>query len=226
MLTVVCAQTGNYLGRGREYVYALRRMVQEHLTVPHRFAVMTDDEPLNYLGINVIKAGFKGWWQKLAMFKPGLLQGRVLFLDLDTLILKNIDHLAAYDGPFATLHDFWRGRGGLGPAVMLFDAAWAGTLYDEWKAEGFPMRGNGDQTWLENRDQGRFTKSVDLLQDLFPGEFVSYKEHCTAARRGWRDLNDQVPPPAAARVVCFHGKPRPHEVGGWVKDHWKEMAYG
>lgn len=226
MLNVVCVQTGNYLGRGVEYVENLRRGVSANLTVPHRFVVVTDDDPANYPGARAVPSRHGGWWEKLRLFEPGLFTDRVMFLDLDTVVLKNIDHIAAYDGPFATLEDFWRPGRGLGPAVMLFDPAYAGTLYEEWAAEGFPKNGHGDQAWLENRDQGRFRKSVDILQRLFPGEFVSYKEHCTSRGRGWRDVADQVPPPTEARVVCFHGRPRPHEVGGWVRNYWKEVEHG
>ena len=225
MLNVVCVQTDNYLGRGREYVENLQRAVSEHLTVPYRFVCVTDD-----YGVNVdtcIPPKFKGWWEKIRLFQPGLFDDRVMFLDLDTLILKNIDHIAAYDGPFATLEDFWR-AGRLGPAVMLFDPQYTCSVYMDWEAQGFPMQGNGDQTWLDNLDQGRFRKNADKLQNLFPGEFVSYKEHCTAGRRSWRNINDQLPPPDKARVVCFHGRPRVHECGGWVADTWNqlEVAYG
>jgi hypothetical protein len=224
VLNVISVQTGNYLGRGAEYVRNLQRMVCENLTMPHRFVCLTDAQ---VDGIECIPAKFENWWEKVRMFERGLFEGRCLYLDLDTLILGNIDHIAAYAGSFATLHDFWRGRKGLGPAVIVWTPGdLSESLYDEWKAEGFPRAGT-DQTWIENRTQGRFQKQIDLLQDLFPGQFVSYKEHCTAARRGWRNLSDQVPPPDGARVVCFHGRPRPHEVGGWVHEVWgMEVAHG
>jgi hypothetical protein len=218
VLNVVCVQTGNYLGRGLEYVRNLHRMVEEHLSLPHRFVCLTDS-PIR--GIDCIASKHEGWWEKLRIFQPGLFSGRVMFLDLDTLILGNIDHVASYDGHFATLHDFWRGERGLGPAVMLFDPKWAGSLYEEWAGQGFPTLGS-DQIWLENRDQGRFMKMVDILQSMHPGEFVSYKEHCTSGKRSWRgNLADQLPPPDGARVVCFHGRPRVHEVGGWVREVWE-----
>lgn len=215
MLNVVCVQTGNYLGRGVEYVQNLHRMVEQHLTIPHRFYVLTDDAASNYPGAIAKPAAHKGWWAKLEIFNPDMrFEGRVMFLDLDTLIVGNIDHIAAYQGHFATLHDFWR-PAGLGPAVMLFDPEWAAWIYQEWRAEGHPKTDpRGDQGWLENRNQGRMRKEVDILQDMHPGEIVSYKTHCVSGI------------PAGARVVCFHGKPRPHEVNGWVKDYWKEPAYG
>lgn len=208
-LNVVCVQTGNYLGRGAEYVRRLRQQVRQHLTLPHRFYVVTDDVASEYRGCVVKPAKFRGWWEKVRLFQPGMFTGRVLLLDLDTVIVGNIDHIAAYDGNFATLHDFWRPEG-LGPAVMLWDTAWAGFIYEEWKAEGFPMTDpRGDQFWIENRNQGRMRKDVDILQTMFPGQFVSYKTHCTHGI------------PDGARVVCFHGTPRPHEVGGI---YWPEKG--
>lgn len=214
MLNVVCVQTGNYLGRGVDYVHNLRDMVRRNLTLPHRFCVLTDDAASNYPGMRVMPAQHKGWWEKLRIFKRGLFTERVLFLDLDTIIVGNIDHIASYTGHFATLHDFWRERG-LGPAVMLFDPAWADFIYGEWAAERFPKGDpRGDQGWIENLHQGRMRKDVDILQEMHPGEFFSYKTSCLHGI------------PDGARVVCFHGKPRPHEVGGWVKDYWKEPAYG
>lgn len=211
MLTVVCVQTGNYLGRGVEYVLRLKAEVEQHLTVPHRFVCMTDFE---IPGVECRHATFRGWWEKLRIFEPGLFRGRVMFLDLDTFILDNIDHIAAYDGRMAMPHDFFRGRRGLGPAVMLFDPSWASFIYEEWAACGFPQTDpRGDQGWMENLNQGRMYRDVEILQELFPRQFYSYKAHCTSG----------IPP--GAKVICFHGKPRPHEAPGWVREHW-ERSHG
>lgn len=213
MLNVVCVNTGDYLGRGREYVAGLRAEVGRHLARPHVFTVVTDDDPEAYPGCRVIAARFGGWWEKIRLFEPGLFRGRVMFLDLDTFILGGIGHIADYDGPFATLHDFWRPHG-LGPAVMLFDPEWARFIWDDWAAAGFPRENaRGDQAWIEDRRQGRMRKTAHILQDLHPGEIVSYKTHCLDG------------PPPDARIVCFHGVPRPHEVradapGGWAAAHW------
>ena len=42
------------------------------------------------LSINIDRS-IKGWWNKCLLFKPGLLNGKCLYLDLDMIILKNID---------------------------------------------------------------------------------------------------------------------------------------
>lgn len=81
MLSVVCLNTGNYLGRGEEYVRNLRRMVARNLTVPHEFVCLTEAD---------ISA--KGWWGKLELVQRRW-GGWVLYLDLDIVIRGNIDRL-------------------------------------------------------------------------------------------------------------------------------------
>lgn len=217
MLNIVLVQTQNYCGMGAEYVHNLRRQLARNLTIPFRVYVLTDDVASNYPGAIVKPSVYRGWWEKLRIFKPGMFrEGHVMFLDLDTIILENIDHIASYKGHFATLRDFWNPQG-LGPAVMIFDPAWASFIYEEWAADGFPMTdGRGDQAWIENLHQGRMRKEVDILQDMHPGEFHSYKTTCTNGI------------PQGAKVVCFHGKPRPHQVrDGWVPQYFKEEpVYG
>lgn len=208
-LSVVCVQTGNYLGRGVEYVRKLRRQVRQHLTLPHEWFVVTDEPASLYPGMVCRPAKLPGWWEKLHLFKRGMFpDGRVLFLDLDTFIVGNIDDIAAVDAPFATLRDFWRPEG-LGPAVMLWRTDAVLGIWEEFIATGGVMtHPQGDQGFLENMDQGRFRKNAVILQDRFPGRIVSYKTHCTSGI------------PDGASVVCFHGKPRPHEANSWVKEYW------
>lgn len=205
-LSVVVVQTNDYLGRGSEYVKKLRRQVRKNLTIPHEFFVVTDDPASFYPRMKVKPSALPGWWEKLRLFKPGMFpDGRVLFLDLDTFIVGNIDDIASLDTPFATLRDFWR-KDGLGPAVMLWRTDANLGIWEGWEAAGKPMNlANGDHGWLEQHFGNR---KPDILQDRFPGRFVSYKTHCTTCI------------PEGASVVCFHGKPRPHEATGWAKEYW------
>jgi hypothetical protein len=207
VLSVVCVQVGNYLGRGPEYVGKLRRSIQRYLTLAHRFYVVTDDAASNYPGMRCKPASplLRGWWQKLRLFKPGMFpEGRVIFIDLDTLILGNIDALASYDGEFAILEDFYR-RGGYGSGVMLWRSGFGARIWEAYEAAGFPQGDTGgDQAFLE-----RTAPRAEFLQKRFPGVFESYKVH---AREG-----------AHGPVVCFHGQPRPHEVGGWAGAAWNAL---
>ena len=183
-LSVVVVQTNDYLGRGAEYVKKLRRQVRKHLTLPHEFFVVTDDPASFYPRMKVKPAALPGWWEKLRLFKPGMFpDGRVLFLDLDTFIVGNIDDIASYDGPFATLRDFWR-KDGLGPAVMIWRTDAEMGIWEEFVAEGMKMtHPQGDQGFREPRPgalqaphrppAGQVPGAVRVLQDalrhLHPG---------------------------------------------------------
>lgn len=180
LLNVICVNKGNYLGRGAEYVENLRDGVRRHLRGPFAFHVITD-------------APGEGWWAKISLFEPGRFKGRCLYFDLDTVIVGSLDHMAAYKGSFAALSDFYRPEA-LASGVMMWEAGEADHIYTRWIEAGMPQFHRfGDGGWI-----GEMMPQAARLQKLFPGQFVSLKAHC----------GDGVP--YGARVVCFHGNPRPH----------------
>lgn len=215
-VTFCCVNVGNYEGRGAEYVNNLHDMVRRNLSegYPGRFVCVTDDPTGLDERIAVIKApeDVSGWWVKLWLFKRGVFADgeRVIFMDLDTLVIGELDALASYRGQFAILRDFYYPQQ-VGPAVMSWEAgAYVATIWQEWDACGRPQDGHGDLWWINQLDQGRFSNRADKLQALFPGAFVSYKADCRPY------------PPKSAKVVCFHGQPRPHDApDAWVSDVWK-----
>ena len=213
-VTFVCLNAGNYCGRGAEYVNNLADMVKRNMPngVVWKFVCLTDDATGLDDGIEVIPlpADLETWWGKLYLFKPGLFQegSRMVFFDLDTLIVDSLAKILQYRGDMAILRDFYQPNRGA-PGVILWRAGFGSQIWNEWEAEGRPRNPMGDLGWIEGLDQGRFTRQIDRLQDLFPGVFVSYKVTKGAA-------------PIKAGVVCFHGHPRPHEVvTGWVPAVWK-----
>lgn len=204
--TFCCVNAGDYLGRGNEYVDKLFDMVKRNLPdgVVFKFVCFTDDagttEGIEYRPID---QRLEGWKNKIAMFKDGTFADgeRVIYLDLDTLIIGRLDQILDYQGEFAILRDFWRPEG-LGPAVMLWRGGYGKFIWDEYEQAGLPDL--NDQEWLEKV----LTKPA-ILQDMYQGFFCSYKGDC------------KPHPPQNTRIVCFHGLPRPHEVDGWVADVWK-----
>ena len=211
MLHIVCVNKGNYLGRGVEYVNVLYDQVRRNLEsgTKGEFVVFTDKMETGYhpeIVQRLLPDTVTGWWSKLYLFKRGLFRDgdRVLFFDLDTLIIGTLDDVAKYDGEFAMLRDFYRPNN-MQSSVMAWRAGFGAHIWDEYLNAGMPTHDpHGDQNWIEGLTE------PDVLQDLFPGAFVSYKVHCKPY------------PPRGARIIVFHGKPRPHEVlGGWVPDVWK-----
>lgn len=200
-LYVVVVQVGNYAQRGAEYVNILHAAVERHLTVPHKFVCFTD----NPTGINCETRPIKGdgWFAKLYLFKE-FTEGKVIFFDLDTLIVDNINFMAKFNGKFAILRDFYRPKG-YGSGVMMWRGGFGHEITDSYEADGCPMVNGGDQIYIESK-----VKKAKLLQDLYPNKIVSYKAHAMTGK------------PDKAAIVAFHGYPKPSDFTfGWVHDEWK-----
>lgn len=210
MIDVVCVKVGDKYGP--EYVNRLYAMVERHFTVPHVFNCLTDDThglDLRVVAISLNGVDLKGWWAKMLLFKMPLLDFYpVIYFDLDTVIVDNIDFMVA-QLKLAMLRDFYHSDN-YGSGVLIIDAAhnwiWQKFMENREYYEGL----GGDQQAVESMLRAN-NESPDILQDLFPDKIVSYKVHC------------QNRIPSGAAVVCFHGMPRPHEAeASWIAEHWKE----
>jgi hypothetical protein len=186
---IVTLCTGNKYGE--EYVENLFNALDRNTTVPFKFECIRESE-------------FPGWWGKVEIFPP---KERIVFLDLDTIIVDNCDFLFQYKGPFCILRDFYR-KDGYGSAVMSIAPGFGAEISRTFLAnpEDAMKKVHGDQNWIE-----RNVKDADLWQDKFPGKIVSFKVHCNGKY------------PAGAAVVCTHGFPKPHQITHipWVKENWR-----
>jgi hypothetical protein len=188
-----------------DYVERLAAGVSSHLTVPHRFVCLSDvPVPVERIPLEF---GLPGWWSKMELFR---LPPPVLYFDLDTVIVGSLDGIAdhARRSAFTALRDFYR-PDGLGSGMM----SWALDVSDLYRAfSESPIRwmdqygARGDQAFIEDR-----FRKPDKWQDVVPGQVVSYKAHVRKATRRLETGTGDIPD--NARVVCFHGKPRPREIG-------------
>ena len=192
-LTVACVlrSGGDF---DAEYVERLRDGVAAHLELEHRFVALSDcPVPCERLSL---QTDWPGWWAKLELFRQ-LRTGRTLYFDLDTVIVGPLDAIAATPWRFAMLRD-WLHPTTFNSSVM----AWSGD-WSHIAAEFTVERGAGYRTPQRWVDQGWIAEHAgpppQVLQDAFPGAFVSRK---VGPRHG-----------PAERVVCFHGHPRPRDVG-------------
>lgn len=238
LINIVCLKWGTLYGP--DYVNKLFAGINRNTTVPFKFHCFTDDTtninphvethplPHDIPGV--------GWWQKLYLFSAELpIEGKILYVDLDTLITDNIDDILQCDKKFVVLHDFFRirqpskrdkfglGADAVGSGVLMWDAGKYTHIWDTFIADPQSIIENlhphGDQKHIE-QVQGKRS----YFQDLFPGQIVSFKIHC---RQGL---------PKHAKIVCYHGKPSIPEsintttkVQGytippttWVKKYWNE----
>lgn len=184
-----------------DHVRALRFGVGAHLREPHRFVCLSDVDVPGVRVSPLLAPAWPGWWSKIALFSPGRLTGRVLYIDLDSVVVGDLSEIAAYAGPFAMLSDFYRPER---PAsgVMAWEADCPEALA-VWRAftrdPAAAMRtAGGDQGFIREV----LGDEVARLQDAFPGQLVSFKAHCGAGV------------PEGARLVCYHGRPKPWDAEG------------
>jgi hypothetical protein len=187
-LTVVCVKCRplyTYTDVNRLY-----KMVEKNLRGKHKFVCFTDDAEGLKCQSKTLPAGVNGWWAKLSLFRSGILQGKVLYIDLDSIILDSLDFVMDYKGHFGILRDFLYPHGMYNSSVMIWDREFP-HIWENWLKAGKPSREWGDQAWI--REQ---MPAADLLQDYFPGKFLSWKADCIKSI------------PDGAVLVTFHGKPK------------------
>ncbi len=139
---------------------------------------------------------YPGWWSKMELFRPDI-KGDLLYFDLDTMIVGNIDDILAVN-TLTVLSDFnYLNR--VASGMMFIPERERAFIWEEWiknpKAHMEQWGGHGDGGFLS-----QYWEHAARWQDLVPDQIVSYKKHC---------LNGV---PKEARVVCFHGRPRPRDV--------------
>lgn len=207
-VTVACVLRSGGRVYGPEWVHALAAGVRQHLPGA-RFACLSD---VHVPGVPTIRLehGWPGWWAKVELFRPGLFPGRVVYLDLDTLPVGDMTDLGCYDGPLATLSDFYRPEH-MASGVILFDPDAVGHVYDAFRRdpEGI-IAAHPDRSdfWY-----ARVLGDPDRIQDLYPHQVVSLKAH--ARQRA----------PGGARLVCGHGPPRfSSPEAGWAHELWTRRA--
>jgi len=208
-IVTVLKTGGDY---GPEHVYWLKRQVNEHLP-GHDFWCLTDAVSVPYRV--PLQHDLPGWWSKMEVCRPDI-TGTVFYLDLDTVILRDLEPLVRDQSQSIVLRDVLRGLRNpqaVQSSVMLLTERHRALVWDWWVWND-PQRimqecaHGGDQLVYE-----RVLKTVcSFWQDTHPGMVQSYKVDL--------DGRDQHATPDASLVV-FHGTPRP-----WDVDHaWVPKLY-
>lgn len=201
------------------YVNHIANSVKEHTTVPYKFVVLTDH--FEGYGPNVhqiipFEHNFPKWWGKMELFKPNKFDTeKIFYIDLDTCIVDNIDDMLQYGGKFFGLRDFYS-QCSLGSGLLCwknYDAR-IFQLYEEFMENSTANMNNnrgGDQQFIRSV----IGNYIEYVQDVYPKAVVSYKKDCV-------NVTKDVSIPEGAKIICFHGPPRPmHVKHSEIKKHWR-----
>lgn len=249
--TIVCIKWGRLFGP--EYVNRLYSGVRRNIDLPVRFLCMTEHPEGIHPDVEILDlpqepfrkemdaalavANRQGAMRKVSLFRQGAipdLEGPVLGFDLDVVITGDLTPIwELAPGKVAMRHDWIERRKGRPTghgSVFRFDPARHGYLYEDLAANAYAevekARGS-EQRYTSHKamDNGDF--------EYIPEDWVvSFKHDCLDLP----PMNYMRQPhlPEAARVVCFHGRPKMTEaVEGyrgsllrwslpcdWLRDHW------
>jgi hypothetical protein len=236
MATVLCMKWGRRYGS--DYVNTLYSMVGRNLTLAHRFICLTDDadgirpevECRGLPALTLAPEWERSPWRKLSCFAPELrdLDGPVLFLDLDLVIVDNIDCFFSYPGEFCIIENWTQpGRGIGNSSVFRYLAGAQEDVFARFSAHAaevvrtFP----NSQTFL--------SRSVPALT-YWPASWCrSFKHECLPGRLLRRLRAAALP--EGAKIIVFHGHPKPPDAArgvwpepgkglrpaAWVADYWR-----
>jgi len=206
IVACVLRQGGRYTGG---WVRHLQAGVDRHLSSDYRLVCLSNWH-LSGVNTRLLAHDWPGWWSKIELFRPGLFEEPVLYLDLDTYVVGPLDEIASYRGPFAMLEDFLR-PDGYGSGVMAFtpgehtEAIYHRFCRDPARHQN-SFRGHGDQAFIADT-----VEKIEVLQNLYPGRIVSYKAD---------DIEEEGLDEEAS-VLCFHGEPKPDTLDWPDPDRWR-----
>ena len=214
MITIACVLVKGHVGFTPMYVERLQSMAKRFAPA-HRFVCLTD-QAAELPGVQCIPIeplpGIFAWWSKLQLFNPRhreLQSGRILYLDLDVLLVDRIVQIAEFDAPFALVPDGAPGFFGKGnkrtvkrynSSVMVWNGGEQNELYTAWNATAAEVLW-GDQDWIGERAPHAAT----MPREWFP--------RLSAVRPPW---------PEDTKVVLCK-RPKNHmaaEVWPWFERAW------
>jgi hypothetical protein len=208
-ITVACVWWGDLYGI--DYVEKLRDGVARNLHIPHTFVCITDNKvPEGVIKMKPqIKAGT--WWQKVGLFSPDLFgrSARILYLDLDLVVVGSLDQIANVAEPFCMIENYGpnTGHAAHNSSCMVWTPSEETDRIFNCFTADVSKQLHGDQCWI-------WRVMRDTIHD-FPKHYcVSYKYE--KQRADWRFATNET------SCVVFHGEPKPHKVKDpQIVNHWR-----
>lgn len=220
-----------------DYVDNLYQMLRRHLDPGVILHVLTEPDrsvPAPYVAHPLCHwPGAQGpkaaWWNKLQLFRDGQFHDRVLYFDLDVVIVRDISWMLWLDKTkFWTLRDFrylWRPSWtGINSSVMVWHPDVIQDLAQELVSIDIDrvMSGYlGDQDYLTAR------LPRERVAFLDPNRFQSWRWQVFDGgmdmhTRHYRRPGAGVVTGPYTDVVIFHGRPKPHQIDlPWIQYHWR-----
>lgn len=224
--TILCMKWGTLYSA--EYVNVLYRACQKAMRHPFRFICLTEDGKGIADGIEVrdipdIGLSPQHWcgggWPKISVFKPDLygLSGRALFIDLDMVVLRDLDAFFDHPAPFITtdMGPAWGERDTYAKSKRLKPEPGTCMFAFTFGAETQILQrfGADIDRWVRdyNYEQQVIGFHANSMEYWPEGWVISFKRHLRQSI-GTNLVLPPKAPPETAKVLAFHGNPRPSDL--------------
>ncbi len=220
------------------YVRRLYNMLTRNLTPRVNLHVFTEAEREVDAGMikhslvpwPTLQGPRKGWWYKMQMFDPAHNLGRLLYFDLDVVIVRNIDWIWQQKSDyFWAIRDFkylWRPHWtGINSSVMCWDTqkfSWLWQRFQDNNLDITVRKWHGDQDFLS-----AMLQPTRELKYLDPERIKSWRWQVKDGGLDFKTRTYKMPGSGShidgnSDVLIFHGKPNPHDVQDPViVHHWQ-----
>ena len=234
-VNIVCLKWGDVYSP--EYVNNLYSMVKRNITLPFRFICLTENSQNIRPEVEIFPlpefeeppweyAKVCPAWRKLALFKKGLasIQGKVLFLDLDVVVMNNIDCFFSFSNKLAIIENWYQPSRLIGQAsAICFESGQEEHLLEHYLNDPIKVLKQ------YRTEQAYITGHLGRAGfDYFPEDWcISFKMHCMPSGIA-RFFSAKVSEPTDAKIVVFHGRPNPPDAikGEWGKSlPWYKRWY-
>jgi len=222
------------------YVDKLYRSLQRNLTPEVRMHVFTESTrfvPANYTRHDLeewedVRGPKRSWWYKVQLFNNKHWTRdctKMLYFDLDTVVVSNIDWLWQMDaGRFWAPRDFKylmkSSRYCINSSVMWFDPNKYAYVYNEFDLKMIvnnprcPWHGDQDYIYAKVKDDVAFYDSnriVSYRWEVKEGGYnFRYRRH--------NNIGAPSIPTNQTSVLIFHGNPKPHDCNDeYIFQHWR-----
>ena len=220
-----------------DYVNVLYNAARKAMRGPFRFLCLTDRPegllpsietlPIPDVGLEPNEWFVGGIWPKLGIYDRHLhgLTGRVLFIDLDMVVLRDLDAFFEVPGRYVGIDGGPRwgrpnstARPELCSALVAYDIGALGDLADKFRVEKAAIM-------RRFRTEQAYTEAELGHIDFWPeGWVISFK-------RSLRQpllvdlIREPKLPPETAKVLAFHGTPRPADLIGQGRTFWDRVPH-
>jgi hypothetical protein len=161
----------------------------------------------------------RGWWYKMQLFNSAHHAGPLLYFDLDTVIVQNIDWIWAHPSQYLWApKDFkylWKStHSGINSSVMWWDTTKYQHVWEKFARqdlEKIMRKYHGDQEFISDLVPQAHRRFLD------PEKIQSWRWQCLDGGYDFRRRRYQAPDTGtklaqSTAILVFHGSPKPHQI--------------